>query len=153
MEELCSSSSLSDRCMPRAGSTLESKILRPMSLSTCIQMAEAQCQKRPFATVWDGCCSVSSEVSCLCVFFLFIISRFTRKSFEMHLFYREKENLSGMKFLRLPKSHCAVVQRFLGAFPWPPCRGQACLPSRPLLLPAMLFWVNTIWGVWFFISL
>lgn len=89
---------------------------------------------------------------CVCVFFLFIISRFTRKSFEMHLFYREKENLAGMKFLRFPKSHCAVVQRFLGAFPWPPCRGQACPPSRPLLLPAMLFWVNTIWGVWFFIS-
>lgn len=72
-----------------------------------------------------------------------------------HSVRRDPLPLCGMAAARQARRFlvCVVVQRFLGAFPWPPCRGQACPPSRPLLLPAMLFWVNTIWGVWFFISL
>lgn len=65
----------------------------------------------------------SSEPSCLSVFLLGIISRFSWGAFETPLFYLENGNLAEETFLGLPESpRGPAIPR---APPWPPCKGQA----------------------------
>lgn len=124
--------------------------MTPMSLSTCIQVAEGQHQKRPFAITVGGLrLGKLGGFLFVCLLPLHHFRVYLKVIWNAFTFPEERKPGWG----GVPKSHCPVAQRFLRAFPWPPCRGQACPPSRPLLLPAMLFWVNTIWGVWSSISL